>query len=112
MDMEQERKGKYIEELKRCAEEDCDFYLEHNEANELYNYIQDLQEELYHSKHDNEFYLSQIDLVKAVLNKSGFVRQTLTEDDIKNCKVEFIVAHHENGEIEFYRQMELGEFDE
>lgn len=106
--MDQERKKNYIEELKRCSVEDCDFYLEHNEANEFYEYIQELQEELYHARHDNEFYLSQIDLVKAVLNKSGFVRQTLTEDDIKDCKVDFIVEHRENGEIVFYRQMELG----
>lgn len=42
-DLTLKRQLGYIEELKRCANEDCDFYLEHNEAYEFYNYIKDLQ---------------------------------------------------------------------
>lgn len=45
MEMDKKRQESYIEELKRCAKADYDFYLEHNEANEFYNYICDLQKE-------------------------------------------------------------------
>ena len=31
-----------IKELERCSKEDCDFYLEHNEVIEFYEYIKKL----------------------------------------------------------------------
>lgn len=44
-DMSEERQQSYINELKRCVKEDCDFYLEHNETYEFNNYINQLQQE-------------------------------------------------------------------
>ena len=43
--MSAERQQSYINELKRCVKEDCDFYLEHNETYEFNNYINQLQQE-------------------------------------------------------------------
>lgn len=45
-DLTEARQRMYMQELERCKNEDCDFYLEHNNVNEFYDYITNLQEEL------------------------------------------------------------------
>ena len=44
-DLTEARQRMYMKELERCKNEDCDFYLEHNDVNEFYDYITNLQEE-------------------------------------------------------------------
>ena len=115
MDMDKERKESYIEELKRCAKADCDFYLEHNEVIEFYNYIHGLQKEIILLKQDNEFYQRHMGITRAVLNKSGFMCQTVSEEEIEKCDAQFIVEYNDEGMIQLYRKMTLGtlgEFDE
>lgn len=43
-DLTEARQRMYMQELERCKNEDCDFYLEHNNVNEFYDYITNLQE--------------------------------------------------------------------
>ena len=61
-DMSEERQQSYINELKRCVKEDCDFYLEHNETYEFNNYIKQLQQE-------NQKYKEVIDKAIEYINK-------------------------------------------
>ena len=44
-DLTEARQRMYMQELERCKNEDCDFYLEHNDVDEFYDYITNLQEE-------------------------------------------------------------------
>lgn len=46
MNLYNKRIKNYINELRRCKNEDCDFYLEHNEVSEFYNYILELHNKL------------------------------------------------------------------
>ena len=63
-------------------------------------------------KRDNGFYQRHMDITRAVLNKSGFVCQTVSEEEIEKCNAQFIVEYNADGMIQLYRKMTLGDFDE
>lgn len=88
----QEAEGKTYEELL-------------NEKYELLARIEELEK-------DNGFYQKHMDITRAVLNKSGFVCQTVSEEEIEKCDAQFVVEYNADGMIQLYRKMTLGEDDE
>lgn len=46
IDLRKERLNGYLAELRNCVKEDCDFYLEHDEAREFYDYICSLDDQI------------------------------------------------------------------
>ena len=71
-----------------------------------------LKEENEDLKRDNGFYQDCMNIIKAVLHKSGFICQEVTNEEILECDAEFIITRRNDGTVTISKQMVLGEDDE
>lgn len=72
----------------------------------------ELQKENEDLKRDNGFYQDCMNIIKAVLHKSGFICQEVTNEEVLECDAEFVIRRTDEGTVQLFKQMVMGEFDE
>ena len=74
--------------------------------------IKELEEENNDLKRDNGFYQDCMNIIKAVLHKSGFIWEKVNSEDVENCDAEFVIKRNDDNTIELFKQMVEGKFEE
>lgn len=92
--------------INRLIEETKEFNIIKSKNKRLEDKIQRLQEENEDLKRDNGFYQDCMNIIKAVLHKSGFICQEVTNDEVENCDAEFVITRRNDGTITISKQME------